>query len=53
MEVRESSRFADYFAVCGVSRSLDLADAKAAPGNPLTSRYRGITRLSLSTLFET
>jgi len=41
MEVRESSRFADYFVVCGINRSLDLADSKATPGNPLTSKYKG------------
>eukprot|EP00026_Physarum_polycephalum_P000799 Phypoly_transcript_00800.p1 GENE.Phypoly_transcript_00800~~Phypoly_transcript_00800.p1 ORF type:complete len:1292 (+),score=205.60 Phypoly_transcript_00800:90-3965(+) len=41
MEVRESYRFADYFVACGISRSLDLTDAKATPGNPLTSRYKG------------
>lgn len=41
MEVRESSRFADYFAVCGVGKFLEPTDIRAT-GNPLNIRYKGI-----------
>ena len=40
MEVRESSRFADYFAVCGVGKFLEPTDIRAT-GNPLHIRYKG------------
>lgn len=40
MEVRESFRFADYFAVCGVGKFLEPTDIRAT-GNPLNIRYKG------------
>ncbi len=40
MEVRESFRFADYFAVCGVGKFLEPTDIRVT-GNPLNIRYKG------------
>lgn len=40
MEVRDSKRFADYFAVCGLGKALEPNERNAVVKDPLSGRFK-------------